>query len=282
MKLKSIFKKTDQKLAQQIFIDQPQLETSLLLAKVVNKSSESILTDPSYTLGDKEIDNLDKLVKRRLKGEPIGYILGEKEFYGLNFKIDKNVLIPRPETELLVDLALAKIGKSIKKNIKIIDVGTGSGCIAVAIANNSQASRTTIIASDLSKKALKVARNNATSHKAKINFKQADLLANITGKFDIIIANLPYLENKEAKSVAKLLFHPLLSLAGGQEGLELIYKLISQSKHRLNKNGSIMLEIAPQQKQAIYDQAKKIFNNPKLTTIKDLARLDRVIIIEPK
>lgn len=282
MDLKKILTKIQTKLAGQVFIDQPELEAEVLLSFVIGKPREFLLTNLNYQLNKDERDRLDSLINRRLNGEPIAYILGKKEFYGIEFMVNKSVLNPRPETEILVDLALERIKKSQKTNLNIIDVGTGSGSIAISIAKNlAKNKEVSISATDISTKALATAKKNAQLLGVKINFTKSDLLKDIDNKFDLVIANLPYIRTREAQPIAKLLHHPLLSLDGGATGLELIKKLLNQSKLKLKPNGSIILEIAPEQKNELLKFIKQIFTKPKIKTRKDLSGLDRVVIISP-
>jgi len=284
MEIKKILPTIVKKLSKQTIIDQPELEAEILLSFILDNNRQFILSNPNYELSDNQTKKLERLLNRRLKGEPIAYIIGHKEFYGLDFSVNKDVLIPRPETELLVDLALGKIELLLPnfKETNIIDVGTGSGCIPISIAKNiTNKDNISISASDISKKALNIARKNAKKHKALIKFNRSNLLDNINDNFHLIIANLPYIHSNQANSIAKLLHHPKLSLDGGKDGLDLIKKLINQSKEKLTEKGTILLEIAPEQKEEVYFYARKIFHLPKLSIHKDLAGLDRVAEIRP-
>jgi len=284
MEIKKILPTIVKKLSKQTIIDQPELEAEILLSFILDNNRQFILSNPNYELSDNQTKKLERLLNRRLKGEPIAYIIGHKEFYGLDFSVNKDVLIPRPETELLVDLALGKIEWLLPnfKETNIIDVGTGSGCIPISIAKNiTNKDNISISASDISKKALNIARKNAKKHKALIKFNRSNLLDNINDNFHLIIANLPYIHSNQANSIAKLLHHPKLSLDGGKDGLDLIKKLINQSKEKLTEKGTILLEIAPEQKEEVYFYARKIFHLPKLSIHKDLAGLDRVAEIRP-
>jgi release factor glutamine methyltransferase len=280
MDINKAYKTTIEKLKLQLFIDQPQLEADLLLVEAIDRSKEFIISNPNKNISKKEETTLNKLIKRRLKGEPIAYILGNQEFYKLDFLVNKDVLIPRPETEILVDSALEIIKKSNKEKVEVIDIGTGSGCIPIAIAKNLPKNKEVkISASDISNKSLAIARQNAKKHQVALNFINSNLLDNINSSFDIITANLPYIESDEAKPIARLLHHPLLSLDGGKRGLDLIRELLSQSVDHIQPNSTIILEIAPDQKEELIRYVKTLFNKPKIKVIKDLADIDRVVII---
>ncbi|GAH01044.1 unnamed protein product, partial [marine sediment metagenome] len=199
----------------------------------------------------------------------------EEEFYGLEFIVNKDVLIPRPETELLVKEAL-KFLKD-KRSAKIIDIGTGSGSIAIAIAKNRP--QTEIWASDISQPALRVARKNGQKHQVRIKFKQSDLLKSIPGRFDLIVSNLPYLTPQQATTTTALLCHPRISLDGGLAGLALIKRLLIESKEHLRREGLIILEIAPEQKDQLIEFTREIYPQARVRIEKDLAAKDRVLIV---
>jgi release factor glutamine methyltransferase len=218
---------------------------------------------------------------------PVAYILGYKYFYGLKFKVNRHVLIPRPETEWLVDKTLEIIDQKFKasptKTLKILDVGTGSGCIPISIAANIAKKWTPkkvkikvkIYGSDISHSALKVAQDNAKTQKVKVNLNQRDLLSGTTGKFDIIIANLPYVPQKDYEKYYDNLQHePKLALTDGTDQFILIRKFLQQSKKNLAKNGYILLETDPVSTKII----KSIFAKAKFK--EDIHGLIRYAIID--
>ncbi|OGE81914.1 MAG: hypothetical protein A3E98_00795 [Candidatus Doudnabacteria bacterium RIFCSPHIGHO2_12_FULL_48_11] len=184
-----------------------------------------LYANPEKQLRLRKLRGLRRLIKQRQAGWPAAYLTGEKKFYGLKFFVNKNVLIPRPETEGLVELVLSRITKHIPR-IRILDVGTGSGCIIISLARNLQPATCNLFASDISLQALTVAKKNARRHKVKIAFRQGDLLNPWVGrKFDIIVANLPYLAKLEHPSIR---FEPKQALIAKKRGLALYEKLFIQ------------------------------------------------------
>ncbi|MFH1412909.1 MAG: peptide chain release factor N(5)-glutamine methyltransferase [bacterium] len=254
-------------------INSAHLDAEILLSHILNKQREFVLSHPEIEINDKQIDKYDELIKKRAKHEPTAYLTGHKEFYGLDFKINKDVLIPRPETELIIDNVLQQ-----KTNPDtIIDIGTGSGCIIIALAKHLKIKA---IAVDISDKALEIARQNAKKHNVNIQFIQGDLLQpilNNPGLINkceklIITANLPYLK----PNYSNMLKHePELALKGGSDGLDCYRKLAEQIK-KLKNSSVIYCEIDHLQADAI----KEIFNFAKIQIKSDLAGLDRLAVIE--
>lgn len=258
------------------------LDTEILLCHLLKKDKVWLFLNLDKKLTPKQLNKYKNLVFQRQKGRPIAYITQHKEFFGLDFYIDESVLIPRPESELLVEETMNQITKLPNYKITILEIGTGSGAIAVSLVKNLQVTNyklpVTFYASDISVNALKIAHNNAQKHKTKINFIRSDLFNNIPNiEFDLIIANLPYLDPQWIGD--KLSYEPMNALNGGKDGLEVIKKFVSQSKKYLSKNGAIMLEIDPRQKEKIKKIAKIYYPNKKIILIKDLACLDRVVKI---
>ncbi len=260
-----------------------QLDAEVLLSFVMKKPRTFLLANLEKKLSGFQANKFNKLVEKRKKGMPVAYLTNHKEFYGLDFFVDENVLIPRPDTETLIEETIKKArflsqSQDNKKSIIIADIGTGSGCIAVTLAKYLPTVK--IIATDISEKALKVAQKNARYHKVlkKINFKKGNLLKPITKKneIDIIVANLPYLNKKELVNVPK---EPKLALYGGKMGLELLDELFIQLSD-LDKIPIIILEIAPNQFKAIDYFAENKLNKKMHEPVKDLAGRDRVAIVE--
>lgn len=255
------------------------LDAEVLLCHILKKDKAALYSHQFNILSSDRTRRYQKLIFRRKTGEPVAYLTHHQEFFGLDFYINKNVLIPRPESELLVEESI-EILKSYKlkaKKLRILDLGTGAGCIIVAIATNlkSKISNLKSYAADISKKALKIAQKNAKKHKVKINFIKSDLFKNIPTdlKFDLIIANLPYLWHNYPP------FEPKLALDGGREGLEIIEKFLRQVKSHLSKKSAMLLEIDSRQAKKIKKLSKKYLPHKKLTLKKDLAGLDRVVIL---
>ncbi|MFA6525607.1 MAG: peptide chain release factor N(5)-glutamine methyltransferase [Patescibacteria group bacterium] len=252
------------------------LDAEVLLSFVLKKPKEYILSHPEIILTKNQQVTLDRLIKKRTQSEPVAYLTNNKEFYGLDFYVDENVLIPRPETELLVDTALKEI--NYDSTVTIADIGTGSGCITVAIAKNLP--QTKIIAVDISRPALAIAKRNAKSYgvEKKISFVYGDLLNKLKVPVDIIIANLPYVPNSEAKK--EISFEPKIAVFAENYGMELLEKIITQSKTKLSKNGMMFLEIHPPQAEKISVFAKHNFPGAKISILKDLANKERILSIK--
>lgn len=223
----------------------PQMETEILLAVVLNKDRSFINSFPEKVLTKTEELKFKASINRRRNHEPIPYIVGFKEFYGLKFLVNQNVLIPRPETENLVEEILNYCSKRKVKKLTVVDIGTGSGCIAISLAVNNPNIK--IIATDVSPKALLVARKNAQLHRVKdrINFIQSNLLEKVTEKIDVIATNLPYIPTKIYKKLPReiRLYEPKLALDSGKSSTTIYEKLFKQVKSKLNNNVIVFYEI---------------------------------------
>lgn len=212
---------------------------------------------------------LTSLERKRNLGWPMQYLTGEAWFYGLRFKITPAVLIPRQETEMLVDHAL----KILTKDSALIDIGTGSGCVAIACAKNSRAK---IIASDISKRALRVAVQNARMHNALIRFKQSNLLKSIAwpkNKFVVVTANLPYLNRRQiAESAKEVRYEPKIALYGGRDGLRLYRDLFYEilKRHNPHQTIAIIIEIEPWHKNKITNIVHTIFRTDNINFFRDI------------
>jgi release factor glutamine methyltransferase len=225
-------------------------EAELLLVRALDISKARLLAHPE--LAEEASRNVRYLefLERRLAGEPIAYILGEREFYGLDFRVTPDVLIPRPETELLVDLALARIPEDERR--RVLEVGTGSGCIAVAIAHLRP--RTSVIATDVSSAALAVAQENARRHAAhNVEFRCGDGFAPVRAeRFDLILSNPPYVAQDDPHLLqGDLRFEPKLALTSGADGLVALRAIIAEAPDRLQAGGWLLLEHGHEQGEAV-------------------------------
>lgn len=212
-------------------------------------------------------------IKKRAEHIPLQYITGEQEFMGLKFQVNSSVLIPRQDTEVLVEEAL----KRIQSGMKILDLCTGSGCIAISIAKNVPDVQ--VHAIDISKQALNVAKENARFNDVLVEFERSNLFDNVFEKFDMIVSNPPYIPTNE---IPKLMpevgnFEPVEALDGKEDGLFFYRKIISECKEHLNEKGSILFEIGCEQGKAVADMLKEA-GFKEVCVIKDLAKLDRVVI----
>jgi len=263
-----------------IFSSEAIAETDILLNFVFGVAKKDIILNPEKVLEAEKLETFNSLINRRIKEKiPVQYLTNEAFFMGEEFYVDENVLIPRPETEILVEEVLKLVSKN---NAKIIDIGTGSGCIACMIAKNLEAA--SIFASDISEKALKIAELNAErlGVKDKITFINSDIFENIDDNenFDVIVSNPPYISILEKQNLQSevVLHEPHLALfAEDNKGIFFYEKLAFQAKDRLNKNGYLAVEIGIYQA----DDVVKIFENAhfkEIQIIKDFNNIERVVI----
>tara|TARA_B100000886_G_scaffold339510_1_gene305177 strand:+ start:315 stop:1166 length:852 start_codon:yes stop_codon:yes gene_type:complete len=258
-------------------IDSHSLDTELLLAKVLNKTREELLTNLNEDVDKNKLNKFNKLLIRRKQKEPMAYIFSRKEFWRYNFIVNRDVLIPRPETEIIIEEVLKLIKPNSSKYI--LDVGTGTGCIILSLIKERPKSRA--IALDLSKKAIKTAVSNAKLHhiQNKIKFINIDVDKFNYNKYDFILSNPPYINNINFKRLEENVrkFEPKLALNAGIDGLKVIRKLILKSKKLLKKNGKLIFEIGENQKDLCIDLLLK--NGFYVNKIcKDLCSTPRVII----
>ena len=258
-------------------IQNPYLDTELILSKVINREREEILLNINNKLNNIDLLKFQNYLIRRYRKEPIAYILGYKYFWKHKFLINKSVLIPRPDTELLIDETLKYL--PIDKSKRILDVGTGSGCIVVSLLKERP--KCTATAIDISKKAINVAKTNAKLHQLenKINFINIDIDKYKSNYYDLIISNPPYISEIELNRLEDdIKFHePKVALSGGHDGLRDLTKVIIKSKKLLKLNGKLIIEIGYKQKyQCIRILNKYGFYVNKIS--KDFSGRDRCII----
>jgi release factor glutamine methyltransferase len=259
--------------------DLPALEARLLLAHVTGREPSWLLAHPEASLNSDDEQALDLLLKRRLAGEPLPYLLGEWQFYGLSFYVSPAALIPRPETELLVETALAWLRHHPGRNLAA-DIGTGSGCIAVTLAKHIP--DLSIWAVDLSPEALILAQRNADRHGVadRIHFTQGDLFTRMPVRVDLVCANLPYIPTQILNDLPVARFEPRLALDGGPDGLSLIRRLLLDLPQKLVSGGLGLLEIEAGQGQAAMALAGQVLPADRIALHKDLAGHDRLVVIE--
>ena len=229
-----------------------RLDVELILAQALGKDRVFLYAHPDYELSEAEEQNAQKMLSRRVNHEALAYITGKKEFYGREFSVSPDVLIPRPESEAIVNLA-----KEISpKPLKILDVGTGSGCLAITLKLEIPEAEVTAL--DISPKALEVAKNNARALGAEVDFRRSDLFSRVEGcKFDLIVANLPYVDKNWDWLSPELKYEPDLALYAENGGLELIQKLIDQASAYLLNDGNLILESDLSQHDSIEQYARQ-------------------------
>jgi release factor glutamine methyltransferase len=256
------------------------IEIELLISHVLKKPKEYVFVYADKTITSAQAKKITALAKKRLKDHPIAYLIGHKNFFGLDFKVTKDTLIPRPESEWLVEKVL-QIAKD-KNKVSLLDIGTGSGCIAVSIAQSITTPHYSITASDISSKALIIAKQNAKTHHAPITFLRSDLLTKVPGTFDVIIANLPYVPVSDYKKLYQnLKYEPKSAITDGTNTFKLISKLLEQAQEKLDTDGVALLEIDPTFKTWWNNQSsiKKIW---EIEFHKDLAKRWRYCILTKK
>lgn len=261
----------------------PRLDAELLLAESLGCNRIDLYTAYDAVPPETATARFRELIRQRAKGMPVAYLLGRREFYSLRFRVTPDVLIPRPETELLV-MAMVELARSWRQQepLLVCDVGTGCGNIAVCAAKHIPGCRVTAV--DISPSALEVARSNAAEHKVadRIRFVQSDLFAAIDGgeRFHVVVSNPPYVGEKEMEALSPDVrdYEPPQALVAGPRGTEVIESLVPQAAAHLIAGGHLLMEINPM----LHDEICTVIRNGRqyeiLSVVKDLARLPRVVV----
>ena len=272
--------------------DTPRLDAEVLLAHSLGRERTWLYLHFSDPLDENQANKIEALLRRREQREPVAYIVGHKEFFGLEFEVNPHVLIPRPETELLVETALEIYDlrftiydfntTSDSSQFTIADIGTGSGCIAVSLAKHLPS--VSIFALETSPAALSLARRNAEKHEVadSITFLSGDLLAGLTEPVDLIVSNPPYVSRAELAAAMPEVsrYEPHLALDGGEDGLDVIRLLLPQAREKLKPGGSLLVEIGSTQGPAVRQLAQFHFPGAAVEVRKDLAGLDRLLVVK--
>ena len=258
-------------------IKNANLDCEVLLSNIINKDREYVILNPKKNLDKKYIEIFNNLIDRRKKSEPIAYLINKKEFWKETFYIDKNVLIPRPDTEHIVEEVLKLTQNNSKSHV--LDIGTGSGCILLSILKERKNFIGTGI--DISKKCIKVSKYNAKRLELdnRTKFYISDVDNFLIGKYDVVVSNPPYIENLNLKylDIDVVNFEPKLALSGGRDGSSEITKVINKTSGLIKKNGVFVLEIGHNQKNKVTEKLKaKGFYIKKV--LKDYGKNDRCII----
>jgi release factor glutamine methyltransferase len=276
--------------------DTPELDAEVLLGHCLGQQRAWLLAHPEQALDPATADAYATLVQRRAAGEPVAYLVGRKEFFGLDFDVTLAVLVPRPETELLVEVCLSRLSDRAADRT-IVDLGTGSGILAVTLAVHLPRAR--LVATDLSPHALRLARQNAARHNVvdRVAFVQADLLGPFGPAFDVIVSNPPYLRSDEiprhaptpahdtasyradTRSADPLAWEPHKALDGGWDGLQVARRLLHTAPQRLRSGGVLLIEIGAGQGASVMALAHKCFPRADIALHRDYAGLDRVLVV---
>jgi release factor glutamine methyltransferase len=258
-------------------IDSARLDAELLATRAFSRSRVELYTHYDQPLAEAELSAYRALVQQRLGGEPVAYILGRKEFWSLDLEVDGRVLIPRPDTETLVELArelLAKFGPD-QSPIRVADIGTGSGAVAIALKKERPADE--VFAVDLSADALAVAEANATRLSLPITFLRGDLVSPLSGSFGVIVSNPPYIRSADIDGLSpEVRSEPRMALDGGPDGLDLVRRLVMDARPRLGPDGWLAMEIGAGQAEA----AMTILRDASYASVgsrRDLAGIERVV-----
>ncbi len=272
MKINEILEKTIIKLKEKN-IEDATTKARRLLAFVLNEKKEYLITHNDCDLQTEQQKQFEQYINEIINGKPIQYILGYQEFMEINFFVNENVLIPQPDTEILVEKTI-EIATKINQP-QILDLCTGSGAIAISLSKNLQDA--IITASDISIDAINIAKHNDTENK--IQFIKSNLFENINEKFDILVSNPPYIKTEEIKTLSKEVQNePFIALDGGEDGLYFYKEIIKNAHNYLKKNGYLCLEIGDDQRQDVIKLINKVKYYNEIKTYKDLAGNDRVII----
>ena len=275
MKIQTLLKESNEQLI--YYSKTYKLDVEILLSEAIKKNREYLIINCKKKVKNKNIKLFKKMLHKRKKGEPIAYILNKKEFWRNNFYVDKNVLIPRPDTEVLVEEVLKLFNINLKLNV--LDIGTGSGCILLSILKERKNFYGTGI--DISKKAIKVAIFNAKMHQLsnRVDFYHSDVDKFLFGKYDLIVSNPPYIKKMDLKYLDKDIkaYEPTQALDGGKCGFSKIEKVVNKASTLIKKNGKFVLEIGFDQKNKTLGILKNngFFINK---VVKDYGKNDRCII----
>ena len=274
MKLAQIFKDFEEKLIAQ---GEEAESLSFVYRSLKNLSFTDFVFALQQEVTEEEKDFVEEIYKKLASHIPAQYVIGHAEFFGMQLRVDKQVLIPRPETEELVELILAE---NPKKNLKVLDIGTGSGAIALALAKSRP--DWTITAADISQDALDLAEENAKENSVDLIFIKSDCFSEISSKYDIIVSNPPYISRKDESEVGLNVLHsePHLALFADEDGLAIYRKIAEEAKDYLTDGGKIYLEIGYKQGQSVPTLFKKNLPEKSVRTLKDQFGQNRMVVID--
>ena len=274
MKLAQIFKDFEEKLIAQ---GEEAESLSFVYRSLKNLSFTDFVFALQQEVTEEEKEFVEEIYTKLANHIPAQYIIGHAEFFGMQLKVDERVLIPRPETEELVELILAE---NLKDNLKVLDIGTGSGSIALALAKNRP--DWSVTAADISQDALDLSLENANAQNLNLSFFKSDCFSEISSKYDIIVSNPPYISREDQEEVGLNVLHsePHLALFADEDGLAIYRRIAEDSKGYLNDGGKIYLEIGYKQGQSVPDLFRKNFPEKRVRTLKDQFGQDRMVVID--
>ena len=274
MKLAQIFKDFEEKLIVQ---GEEAESLSFVYRSLKNLSFTDFVFALQQEVTEEEKQFVEEIYKKLAAHIPAQYIIGHAEFFGMELKVDERVLIPRPETEELVELILSE---NPEKNLKILDIGTGSGAIALALAKNRP--DWSVTAADISQDALNLAMENAKAQDLNLSFIKSDCFSEISAKYDIIVSNPPYISREDQEEVGLNVLHsePHLALFADEDGLAIYRRIAEDSKNYLNDGGKIYLEIGYKQGQSVPALFRQHFPEKRVRTLKDQFGQDRMVVID--
>jgi release factor glutamine methyltransferase len=264
--------------------EEPEIEAEVLLRYALDLDRNLLLRLLNEPVSDAELAAYERVLGRRFTGEPVAYITGFREFHGLTFRVTPATLIPRPETEMLADEALVFIRRRAEagRETVVADLGTGSGVIAVSLAKSAPSSA--VYATDLSAEALNIARENAATHGVlgRVAFRRGDLLEPIDVRLDLIASNLPYVTTQDWERLPRQIrqHEPRMALDGGEDGLDVIRRVLRQAPAYLKAGGCVLLEFGAGQSGAIQAVAREGFPTARSGVRDDFAGIPRLLIIE--
>ena len=274
MKLAQIFKDFEEKLIAQ---GEEAESLSFVYRSLKNLSFTDFVFALQQEVTEEEKQFVEEIYKKLAEHVPAQYIIGHAEFFGMQLKVDERVLIPRPETEELVDLILTE---NPEKNLKVLDIGTGSGAIALALAKNRPV--WSVAAADISQDALDLSLENANAQNLNLSFIKSDCFSEISSKYDIIVSNPPYISREDQEEVGLNVLHsePHLALFADEDGLAIYRRIAEDSKGYLNDGGKIYLEIGYKQGQSVPTLFMENFPEKRVRTLKDQFGQDRMVVID--
>ena len=274
MKLAQIFKDFEEELIRQ---GEEAESLSFVYRSLKNLSFTDFVFALQQEVTEEEKEFVEEIYTKLANHIPAQYIIGHAEFFGMQLKVDERVLIPRPETEELVEFILAE---NLKDNLKVLDIGTGSGAIALALAKNRPV--WSVTAADISQDALDLSSENAKRLDLEISFIKSDCFSEISSKYDIIVSNPPYISREDQEEVGLNVLHsePHLALFADEDGLAIYRRIAEDSKDYLNDGGKIYLEIGYKQGQSVPDLFRKNFPEKRVRTLKDQFGQDRMVVID--